>query len=311
MSFFFLKTSFLYAFAGKGTSGIIESQVVLNTKSGSIYGTLTTPANMKEIPVALIIAGSGPKDRNGNNPSMKNDCLKQLAWQLANNNIASLRYDKRGIGESKDAVTNESELRFDNYVNDAEQWIALLRNDKRFSDIIIIGHSEGSLIGMIAGRKADKFISIAGAGQPADKILKVQLSSQPKMVQDMMFPIIDSLKAGKKVENINPALSSLFRPGVQPYLISWFAYDPREEIKKLKLPILILQGTNDIQVTQDDARSLNAANPNSKLVMIESMNHVLRKVAGDRQENIATYNNSATPIDETLVKSITAFILAK
>ena len=307
----FFKANFLFAFAEKDTIVITESPLVLSTNSGNIYGTLMMPASTKKIPVALIISGSGPTDRNGNNPFMKNDCLKQLARKLAGNHIASLRFDKRGIGESKEAAQAEAELRFDNYVTDAEQWIALLRNDKRFSNIIVIGHSEGSLIGMIAAKKADKFISVAGAGQPADQILKTQLGSQPKMVQDMAFPIIDSLKAGRLVENINPMLSSLFRPGVQPYLISWFAYDPREEIKKLKLPILILQGTNDIQVTQDDAKNLNAANPNSKLVLLENMNHIFRKVTGNRQENVATYNNSDLPVDETLIESITEFILSK
>ena len=307
----FLKTTALFANADKDTSAIIASQRVLKTKSGNIYGTLTTPTGAKGIPVALVISGSGPTDRDGNNPFMKNDCLKQLAQQLAENNIASLRYDKRGIGESKEAGKNEADLRFDDYVNDAEQWIELLKNEKQFSKIIVIGHSEGSLIGMIAEKKADKFISIAGAGQSADKILKEQLSKQPKMVQDLSFPIIDTLKNGKLVDNVNPMLYSLFRPSVQPYLISWFKYDPQEEIKKLKMPILILQGTDDIQVSLQDAKRLNEANPNSKLVILENMNHVLKKVSGDRQQNIATYNNSELPVDKELVESITSFVLTK
>jgi hypothetical protein len=311
LSWLFLKTTFILAGVNKDTSAFIESQLVLKTNSGNIFGTLTVPAGANSIPVALIISGSGPTDRDGNNPFMKNDCLKQLAQKLSENNIASFRYDKRGIGESKEAGKNEADLRFDDYVNDAKQWIELLRNKKQFSKIIIIGHSEGSLIGMIAGEIADKFISIAGAGQPADKILKEQLSKQPKMVQDSSFPIIDSLKTGKLVNNVNPMLNALFRPSVQPYLISWFKYDPQEEIKKLKIPILILQGTNDIQVTLQDAERLKAANPNSKLVILENMNHVLKKVSGDRQENLATYNNSELPVDQELVENITSFILAK
>ena len=311
LSWLFLKTAFLFANADKDTSAFVESQLVLKTNSGDIYGTLTTPAGAKEIPVALVISGSGPTDRDGNNPFMKNDCLKQLAQQLAEHNIASLRYDKRGIGESKESGKNEADLRFDDYVNDAKQWIELLSNEKQYSKIIVIGHSEGSLIGMIAAKNADQFISIAGAGQLADKILKEQLSKQPQMVQDLSFPIIDTLKNGKLVDNVNPMLNALFRPSVQPYLISWFKYDPQEEIKKLKIPILILQGTNDIQVSLQDAKRLNAANPNSKLVTLENMNHVFRKVSGDNQENVATYNNSELPIDKELVESITSFVLTR
>ncbi len=152
--------------------------------------------------MALIIAGSGPTDRDGNNPMMKCDAYKKLAYGLAENNIASLRYDKRGIAESQAAGKNESDLRFDDYVNDAKDWIQLLKQEKRFSKVIVIGHSEGSLIGMIAATDADKFISLAGAGRRADKIIKEQLSNQSKEALDLSNPIIDSLTKGKTVDNV-------------------------------------------------------------------------------------------------------------
>lgn len=307
---FFLKTIISFASSGSDTL-FSESQMVLKTNTGDIYGTLTLPVHADNIPVALIIAGSGPTDRDGNNPFMKNNSLLQLAHQLAENNIASLRYDKRGIAESKQAALNEANLRFEDYVNDAKQWIELLKKDKRFSQVVVIGHSEGSLIGMTAAAGADKFISIAGAGRPADQILKEQLAAQPQSVKDMSFPIIDSLKNGKLVVNVNPMLNALFRPSVQPYLISWFQYDPQQEIGKLKMPVLILQGTNDLQVTVDDANRLSAANPNSKLVLIENMNHIFKRVNADRQENIKTYSNPQLPIDKELVAAIVAFVKSK
>lgn len=288
---------------------IVETKITLQTKTGDLFGTLTTPEKFNKVPVALIIAGSGPTDRDGNNPMMKNNSLKMLAAELSKNGIATLRYDKRGIAESKASGKSEADLRFDDYVNDAKDWIQLLKQDKRFSKVIIIGHSEGSLIGMMAGAHATKFISVAGAGQSADKILKVQLSTQPKVVQDLCFPIIDSLKNGKTVENVNPMLFSLFRPAVQPYMISWFKYDPQVEIKKLTIPVLIVQGTNDIQVSVDDARRLSAANPKAKLVLIEKMNHVFKLVEGDRQANLATYSNPVLSVADELVESISKFIL--
>jgi pimeloyl-ACP methyl ester carboxylesterase len=293
-------------------TNFVEEQIVLQTKTGKIYGTLTTPKRFTNVPLVLIIAGSGPTDRDCNNPMMKCDAYKKLAYNLAGNKIASLRYDKRGIAASQAAGGNEKDLRFDDYVDDAKGWLQLIKQEKRFSKVIVLGHSEGSLIGMIASLSdADKFISIAGAGQSADKIIKEQLSSQPKEVQELSYPIIDSLVKGKKVDNVNSMLASLFRTSVQPYMISWFKYDPQIEIQKLNIPVLILQGTNDIQVTIDDAKRLSKANPKSQMILIDKMNHIFRIVEGDKQANIATYNDSSLPLSVDFVKDITTFVFNK
>ena len=290
----------------------LRAQTALNlqTFTGTIYGTLQTPATDIQVPVVLIIAGSGPTDRDGNNPQMKNNSLKLLADTLQSRGVASLRYDKRGIAASRDAGSEEPSLRFDNYVDDAASWIRLLRKDKRFSKVIVIGHSEGSLIGMIAAANehADAFISIAGAGKSADLILKEQIATQPDPVKTACYTTIDSLVAGKTVSEISPMLYSLFRPSVQPYLISWFKYDPQKEIAKLKIPILILQGTTDFQVTIEDARMLGKAVPGTQVTFIGEMNHIMKKASKDRQENIATYTNPALPLHPGLVKAVMDFI---
>lgn len=288
-----------------------ETDIVLETPTGKIFGTLTTPKQFSKIPVALIIAGSGPTDRNCNNSMMKSDAYKKLAHELAEKKIASVRYDKRGISASAAAGLSESELRFENYVKDANDWIQLLKKDNRFSVITIIGHSEGSTIGMIAAKNADKYISIAGPGQSADKVLKEQLGAQSKEIQEATFPIIESLANGKLVDTVTPDFNSLFRKSVQPYLISWFQYDPQLEIQKLNIPILIIQGTNDLQVSVDDAKRLSKANPKAQLLLIEKMNHIFRILDGNRQANIATYDQPNLPIAPELVKSISDFILNK
>jgi pimeloyl-ACP methyl ester carboxylesterase len=286
-----------------------ESPIILKINKDQLFGTLTAPDLTKKYPVALIIAGSGPTDRNGNNPMMKNNSLKMLAEALAKNGIASLRFDKRGIAESKPSAITESSLVFENYTEDAKSWINLLKQDKRFSKVIIIGHSEGSLIGMIASAKADKFISIAGAGDSADKILKTQIGAKSmKQLDDMTFPIIDSLKNGNTVKKIDPMLNSLFRPSVQPYLISWFKYNPQTEIKKLTIPILILQGNSDLQVTVQDAENLAKANKNAELLIVDKMNHIMKIIDGDKQANIDSYSNETLPISETLTNKIVSFI---
>ena len=286
-----------------------ESPIILKINIDQLFGTLTTPDLKKKYPVALIIAGSGPTDRNGNNSMMKNNSLKMLAEALAKNGIASLRYDKRGIGESKASAISEESLVFENYTEDAKSWINLLKQDKRFSEIIVIGHSEGSMIGMIAGAKASKYISIAGPGESADKLIKAQIASKSnKQIEDMTFPIIDSLANGNHVKKVDPMLNSLFRPSIQPYLISWFKYNPQAEIKRLTVPILIIQGNNDLQVTVKDAELLSQANKNAELLIVDKMNHVMKTIEGDKQANLDSYNNETLPISEIMTARIISFI---
>ncbi|EFK97688.1 protein containing alpha/beta hydrolase fold [sediment metagenome] len=234
-----------------------------------------------------------------------------LSEGFAKNGISTLRFDKRGIGKSNPAMTSESELRFETYVNDVVAWISLLRSDNRFSKIIIAGHSEGSLTGMLAAQqsKAESFISIAGVGKSADKILQDQLKNKlPANLLDESNKIIDSLKMGKTVSNVNPALFALYRPGVQPYMISWIKYDPSKEIGKLNIPVLIIQGTTDLQVSVENARLLSAAKPDAELLIIENMNHVLKESDNDIQKNMATYRNLDLPLQTGLIDNMVSFI---
>ena len=289
------------------TDSVKESTpVTLHTQTGDIEGTLTIPLAADRMPVALIIAGSGPTDRDGNGPLIKTDTYKQLAHALSLHKIAALRYDKRGVGKSMAAMKSEKELRFDDYVQDAREWIAWMRQDKRFTGIILIGHSEGSLVGMLAAQEGvDRFISLAGAGFSADSILKQQLGAQP-LLRERSFSIIDSLKAGLTVAQVPPMLFTVFRPSVQPYMISWFKYDPAIIIARLNIPVLILQGTNDLQIKVTDAERLHAANAKSELVILDGVNHVLKKVA-DMAENQRSYRDPALLLDERLVNAIVGF----
>ncbi len=292
----------------------MEESITLTTEKGAIKGTLLIPESSGKIPVVLIIAGSGPTDRDGNSPMFSNNSLKMLAEGLHEDGIASLRFDKRGIGESRSAGLVEEKLRFENYIEDVIDWISLLKKDKRFSDLIVLGHSEGSLIGMIACErsKATKFISLAGAGFPAGEIIMNQLNTeQPESLIKQVSPIIKSLENGETVEDVPQILFSLFRPSVQPYMISWFKYDPAQEISKLDCPILIIQGTTDIQVKVKDADMLAGASKNPEKIIIDGMNHILKSAKLDKMENIATYNNPDLPLNEKLIPEITAFIKAE
>jgi pimeloyl-ACP methyl ester carboxylesterase len=292
----------------------------LITPTGTIAGTLLVPAAGGKIPVVLIIAGSGPTDRDGNSSLLpgKGNTYKMLAEALAAGGVASLRYDKRALGESRAAAGgSEAGLRFDMYVDDAAGWIAQLRADARFSRVIVAGHSEGSLIGMVAANKAhaNAFVSIAGIAHRASDVirdqLRPQIGSMPALWQDSES-ILTSLEQGKIVDPLPasieaiPGLALLYRPSVQPYMISWFKYVPSAEIAKLTIPVLLLQGTTDIQVSVDEAKALKAAKPDAELVLIEGMNHVLKTAPADRSQNMATYSNPDLPIVPEVPKAILA-----
>ena len=292
-----------------------ETDIVLKTTTGDIYGTLTVADNTKPTPIVLFIAGSGPTDRDCNSAlGLKTNAFKMMAQELAKSGISSLRFDKRGIGQSKGAMTSESDLRFETYIKDVVDWISLLKSDKRFSSVIVMGHSEGSLIGMIAAgqTKVAGFISIAGVGKPADKILQEQLKTKlPLPLLEESNRILDSLKAGKTVAKVNPTLISIYRPSVQPYMISWIKYDPAKEISKLKIPVMIIQGATDLQVSVADAKLLSAARPDARLLILEKMNHVLKETDADIQKNMATYQNPALPLNAGLAEGIVQFIKGK
>lgn len=291
-------------------SNNMESEILLKTPTGDISGTLTLPSNKKKQAVVIIIAGSGPTDRDGNNNFAKNNSLKYIAESLAKNKIASVRFDKRGIGKSQVAAKEEIDLRFEDYVNDVEAWVKMLGEDPRFGKVSIIGHSEGSLIGMIAAAnsKTAAFVSLAGAGRPANEVLKEQLATIPESMQANAFVVIDSLKQGFQVHSYDKRLYSLFRPSVQPYLISWMKYDPSVEIAKLKIPVMIVQGGKDLQVDKKDAEMLFQANPTAKYLFIDNMNHVLKTIIGDKAENVESYQDPKIDINQKLAKDLSKFI---
>jgi uncharacterized protein len=286
------------------------SNIFLKTAKGNIYGTLQVPVGTLKYPVVLIIAGSGPVDRYGNADTViQSNAYEMLADSLIKKGIATLRYDKRGVGESSAAMGSESDLSFEDGINDAVRFTDTLKADGRFSKVIILGHSEGSLVGMVAAyrAKADAYISLAGAGERIDKIIENQLKSGSPAMADQATQFFDSLSRGY---SINPGANwlFLFRPSVQTYLKSWLKFDPALEISKLKIPVLIIQGTTDLQVGMEQARWLKAADPAASLIFIDQMNHVLKSASKEEKENMATYTNPGLPLKSALVEAIEKFV---
>jgi len=312
-----LATSILLPATPKADSAMSQA-ITLHTPTGDLFGTLVLPGDKGPHPVVLIIAGSGPTDRDGNSPApvapgktLSTNSYKLLAEALAARGIASVRYDKRGIAASAAAMAGrkESDLRFDDGVNDAAGWLDMLHKDPRFSRVVILGHSEGSLVGMVAAQRAhaDGFVSLEGAGRPAADVIREQLVASGVPLA-AFAPILDSISAGKAVENVPPGLQALFRPSVQPYLMSWFRYDPAVEIAKLPYHVLVVPGTHDIQVKETDAQKLASA-PNATLLTLKDMTHVLKDGPADAAGQMGTvYTDPALPLDPELVSAIVSYV---
>ena len=277
--------------------------------SDMVYGTLLTP-DVATSKIAIIIPGSGPTDRNGNQQMMRNNSLKLLAESLAKEGIASIRYDKRVLTLLKKNALQEERLDFNMFIEDAVATIEYIRQQGRFKDIYVIGHEQGSLIGMVAAQRADVqgFISLAGSGQSIDQTIIHQIGLQMPDLKDKAINAFETLKKKGRVTDYSPALTSIFRPSVQPFMASWMQYDPKVEIGKLTIPTLIINGTNDIQTSKQEAVLLQEGNSNATLVYIEGMNHVLRIIEGDDLENTKSYNLTGTPLSTELGSTVANFI---
>ncbi|MFA1820920.1 alpha/beta hydrolase family protein [Virgibacillus oceani] len=285
----------------------------VETGQGTLYGELETPEGDGTFPVVIIIPGSGPTDRDGNSPGFpgENDSLKLLAEGLADNGIASLRYDKRGAGKNVQALVAEEEMRFDQFVADAVSWVELLNEDDAYTNVGIIGHSQGSLTGMLASQdsEVDAFVSIAGAGNSIDEVLYNQLSEEltGELLEESEH-ILEQWKDGNEVENVSQELHSVFRPSVQAFTSSWMQYDPAEEVGMVEIPTLIVNGDNDLQVSAREAERLSEAKPDADFLLIEGMNHILKEAPEDREGNLETYSDPNLPLAEGLIGGLIEFL---
>lgn len=273
-----------------------------------IDGTLLIPNSNEKSSLAIIIAGSGPTNRDGNQNFLKNNSLKKLAESLTNNGIATFRYDKRIVKQIRQGNVDKN-MMFDDFVNDASDVITFFKAKNTYSKIYVIGHSQGSLVGMLAAKNnTDGFISLAGAGQNIGDVIVDQVTNMSPQLGEEAQKVVDKLKQGKTTTEYPPTLTSVFNIDIQPFMINWMQYNPTDIINELDMPILIINGTKDLQVSEDEAKLLKEANDEAKLSIIENMNHVLFEIEGDDLENSKSYNESFRAVSSTLIDNIVEFI---
>jgi uncharacterized protein len=293
----------LAAFAANASAE--ESKVTV----GAIDAVLTTPAGVEKPPVALLIAGSGSINHDGNGPQMKPATLKKLSDQLVARNIATLRYDKRGAGGWKPQFGKPEDFRFKDFVTDACALVKYLHDSGKFSKVILVGHSEGGLVAILAAQQqpVDRLVLLATAARRQGDLLKAQL--EKKLSPEAYEPVakaIDAIMAGQIVDP--PPQGLPIPPAMQPGLASAFNEDPIDPLQKLTLPILIVAGGRDLQLARVDMIALSSAAPQAKTAWEPDMNHVLVDVKDDA-DNLAAYGQSDRPLDANMIDEVAAFIL--
>jgi pimeloyl-ACP methyl ester carboxylesterase len=310
------------ALGGRGSMSIamafaaLVSAITAQGPSGPLAGTYVDAG--KGSPIVLILPGSGPTDRDGNNPlGVKASSYRLLAEDLAARRISTVRVDKRGLFDSKAAVGDPNAVTLADYATDVRSWIEAIQYKSGANCVWLAGHSEGGLIALTAAQRPLGIcgvITIAAPGRKMGDILREQLKSNPANapILDQAIAAIVELEAGRRVDvsAMNPALLPLFAPQVQGYLMDLMAAEPARLAASLTVPLLVIQGGEDLQVTSADAEALHSAQPKSRLVSIAGMNHVLKSVAaGDRQANLAAYADPARPVVPAVGEAIAAFVL--
>jgi pimeloyl-ACP methyl ester carboxylesterase len=290
-------------------SGMIEEP----WSHAGLAGTLARPKNAAgRGPAVLILAGSGPTDRDGNGPLISTDMYRLLATGLAAHGIRSLRYDKRGIGASAGLVAREEDVRFDHMVGDAVGAARDLLRRSDVSSLVIAGHSEGGLVAMRAARELELagLVLLAAPGRPLADILRAQFRAAPlpEELRSEALRLTDALAAGERVGNVPAELAPVFRASVQPYLLSVLGIDPRLELAQLSLPVLLLYGARDLQIPLSHRDALARARPDARVVTVPLANHVLKTAPADRDGNIKTYTDRTLPLDPGILPPIVLFI---
>jgi len=296
---------------------MIDKPVSIGAGAQALHGSLVVPEKSKPCDAVLIWSGSGPTDRDGNSrPGLNNNSLKMLAHGLGEAGYISLRTDKRGVGKSAPAVSNEADLRFEDYVDDAVRWARFLKDVPNVRKVFLLGHSEGGLVATLAAQRfqAAGLVLLAAVGFPAAEVIRRQLAAPgviiPRALLDEIQVIMAALEAGRSVPTVSNELAAQYRVSVQPYLISWFRYDPVAELRKISVPVLVVQGTNDLQVSLEDAERLALSREGLSVLKIKGMNHILKIAPEDRGGNFATYMKPLLPLAPGLIPAITAFLAA-
>jgi pimeloyl-ACP methyl ester carboxylesterase len=270
-------------------------------------------------PAVLIIPGSGPTDRDGNNRlGVKGSPYKRLAEGLAEKGITTVRIDKRGMFGSSGAAADPNAVTIANYADDVHAWVKVIRGRTGAPCVWVAGHSEGGLVALASSESPGDLcglILLAAPGRPVGEVMRDQFKQAmgEGPIYQQAASAIKALEAGRhpNMHSMHPALQQMLAPPVHGLLISMFSYDPARLIAGFHKPVLIVQGERDLQVSVADAERLKQASPAAKLVLLPDTNHVFKTVkSADAAANKAAYVKPSVPLAPGVIDEIANFVSA-
>jgi len=282
-------------------------EIEIATEKGTLYGTLAKADGRKD-EVVVLIAGSGPTDRDNNSLilSGKMDGFLQLSHALNQEGYSVFRYDKRVAGKSRDSF-GPHDMVFDDFVEDAILVVEEMQKNG-YEKIHLVGHSQGALVAIrVAQEKSVASVThLCGPSKHIDETFLRQLEILPKDLYEEAVEHFDTVRRGQEIGLVSEELEPYFSDRTAPFLLNWMQYNPVEEAKAVQAPILFLAGGQDTQVLAEDLEDFQAVLENETYQVIPNMNHVLKSVQSDR-ENQATYQDPSFPVDPILVETLANF----
>lgn len=290
-----------------------SSRITANRSPAKLVGTLLRPRGVSRPPTVIFVGGAGPVDRDGNliGAPGRTDAMRQLAESLAVHGIASVRYDKRGVGASAKATLPEHQMSFEIFGQDAATFIYEVRR-RVLGPVVLLGYDEGALVAATTQRllNADAYIFIGGPSRPADALLREQLlPGQPPEIAARIDTLIRAMRDDSTVTTVPFSLAPIFRPSLQPYLRSWMRYDPAVELSRISYPCLLVHGAHDLQVSSAEADTLAKAQPLCLRATIDSMTHALKRGGSEVAQQEQAWRDPDAPLAPGLVRTIADFVM--
>lgn len=269
-------------------AGLVQEDLLLPTPEVRLAGTLVRPAaSNRPLPVVILVHGSGGIDRDGNTGGLRHGRHRALAHRLAPLGAAVLRYDKRGVAES--TMGDEGSATLQDLAEDVVAWMDHLaaRPGIDGDHFVIVGHSEGGYIAPLLSVEDERVrgvVMLAGPVSPLDEVMRIQLRlilrahgvpeeeiRQARRAQNATLRVIAS---GRDRDLPTPLMGEV---GSQ-WLRSHFHHDPAEVLRQVRVPLLAIYGSEDLQVPPSEAdrlRHLTRDHPHARIEVVEGMDHLL------------------------------------
>lgn len=284
-----------------------EEPFTINLGNAQVNGFLNIPEKVNKAPLIILVSGTHFFEKDLEGLGFEDNSFRQISEYLYKNGIACYRIEPSSLN-----IGSDIDIKFENYATTLKTCVDTFYLSKRFSKIIVAGTNDGALMGILTAIKNPKvngFVSLAGYGRVGDEVLKEKLSGPNELNNKVIYDFIDLLKKGDTLPDLPRSYLSVFKPSIQPFLISWFKINPANELKKTTCPVLIFNGTTDLKVKTKDYQLLCAAKPLAQKKVIKNMNHNFTNCDKlDRESQIKFCTNSSETMNKDFLLTLVNFI---